>query len=204
MPDPNEPSNVAESIKKMKLNHAVITSVTRDDLPDYGAVHWAETIRLSKLINRDTSIEVLIPDFNGNVEFIKLVLDAQPDILNHNVETVPRLYRTVRPKADYKTSLNVLEFSKSLGFRTKTGIMVGLGETLEEIIEVMRDLRKIKADILTIGQYLQPTQSHLKVERFVNPPEFAEYNRIGLELGFEHVESAPLVRSSYHAEKHKI
>lgn len=201
-PDKDEPINVAESIKQMDLRHAVITSVTRDDLIDGGAGLWAETINTIKRLNPDITIEVLIPDFKGELTNLLTVFDSRPNILNHNIETVPRLYPIVRPQAKYDVSLNVLRESKKYGLKTKTGIMVGLGETNEEVYEVMQDLRNIEVDIMTIGQYLQPTKKHLPVERYVHPVEFADFKRIGLELGFEHVESAPLVRSSYHAEKH--
>jgi lipoic acid synthetase len=200
--DLDEPQKLAETIQNMKLRHAVITSVTRDDLPDGGAEIWRQTILEIKRLNPDTSIEVLIPDFNGDLTLLKIVIDANPDILNHNVETVPRLYKQVRPKSFYSRSLNILKESKLQNMITKTGIMVGIGETKEEVLDVMNDLINIKVDILTIGQYLQPTQKHLKVERFVHPDEFEEYRQKGLELGFKHVESGPLVRSSYHAEKH--
>jgi lipoic acid synthetase len=186
----------------MGVRHAVITSVNRDELPDQGSNIWAQTISKVRELNPETSIEVLIPDFKGDLDCLQRVLDARPDILNHNVETVPRLYKLVRPQAKYDRSLKVLEYSKLKGFRTKTGIMVGIGEKFDEVIDVMRDLRNINIDIMTIGQYLQPTKEHLPVDRFVHPDEFAEYKKIGLEMGFIHVESGPLVRSSYHAEKH--
>lgn len=201
-PDYDEPRRVAESVQNMKLKHAVITSVNRDELPDGGAEIWAMTIKAVKQQNPGITLEVLIPDFKGSARSLHTVLDAQPDVLNHNIETVPRLYRMVRPQAKYLNSLELLERAKSRGFRTKTGIMVGLGEKFDEVIQVMKDIRARRVDILTIGQYLQPTQNHLPVARFVTPDEFAEFKKIGLELGFEHVESAPLVRSSYHAERH--
>jgi lipoic acid synthetase len=200
-PDVDEPQKLAESIKSMKLHHAVITSVTRDDLADGGAQHWANVILKAKEINPDTTIEVLIPDFAGDLAALQIVIDAHPDILNHNVETVPRLYSTVRPKANYEQSLRVLAECRRQGLRTKTGIMVGLGETKEEIAGVMRDLVKIGVSIFTIGQYLQPTQEHIAVTRYVHPDEFEEFKTMGIEIGLEHVESAPLVRSSYHAER---
>lgn len=200
--DPFEPLKVAHSVKQMGVKHAVITSVNRDELPDQGSNIWAQTITKVRELNPETSIEVLIPDFKGNLECLQRVLDAKPDILNHNVETVPRLYKIVRPQAKYDRSLKVLEYSKLKGFRTKTGIMVGIGEKFYEVIEVMKDLRAIDVDIMTIGQYLQPTKEHLPVDRYVHPEEFAEYRKIGIEMGFAHVESGPLVRSSYHAEKH--
>ncbi len=186
----------------MNIKHAVITSVNRDELPDQGADIWARTIVESKRLNPNVKIEVLIPDFKGDMEILQAVLDAGPDVLNHNVETVPRLYRAIRPQARYAQSLKVLEYSKTQGMLTKTGMMVGIGEEFDEVIEVMKDLRRIDVDVITIGQYLRPSAKHAPVERYVHPDEFAEYTRIGPQLGFAHVESAPLVRSSYHAERH--
>lgn len=201
-PNPHEAQEVADSIKKMGIRHVVITSVDRDELPDGGSKFWGDVIRKVKEENPDVTVEVLIPDFKGNLEHLHNVLDAKPDILNHNMETVPHLYRKMRPQAKYEWSLAILEESKKQGFKTKTGMMVGVGETFEQVVEVMEDLRKIDVDILTIGQYLQPTPKHAEVERFVHPDEFAEYSRVGLEMGFRNVESGPLVRSSYHAERH--
>jgi lipoic acid synthetase len=201
-PDPNEPMHVAESIKQMKLKHAVITSVTRDDLKDSGAAFWAEVIRVCKQTNPNVTIEVLIPDLLGKPELLDIVYAEKPDILNHNMETVASLYDKVRPQAIYDRSLFVLDRAKKAGLVAKTGIMVGVGETKDQVVKLMQDLRAIDVDIMTIGQYLQPTKSHLAVERFVHPDEFKEYERIGLEMGFRFVESGPLVRSSYHAEKH--
>lgn len=200
--DTAEPLRVAEAIRQMGILHAVITSVNRDELSDGGSTIFAETIRLVRERNPGISIEVLIPDFKAKPENLQRVLDERPDILNHNTETVPRLYRRVRPQAKYPWTLWVLEESKKQGLKTKTGMMLGLGETREEILGVMEDLRAINVDVLTLGQYLQPTKVHLPVERFVHPDEFAEYKSIGLTMGFEYVESAPLVRSSYHAERH--
>lgn len=200
--NPKEPYEVADAVKKMGISHAVITSVNRDELEDQGSNIWAQTIIEVKRMNPNVKVEVLIPDFKGNTECLQRVLDASPDILNHNMETVPRLYSTVRPQAKYERSLFVLDYSKKQNFITKTGLMVGIGETFDEVIEVMQDLIKIKVDIVTIGQYLQPTKNHLPVDRFVSPAEFADYKKIGLEMGFKHVESGPLVRSSYHAENH--
>jgi len=202
IPDTEEPARVADSIQQMGLKHAVITSVTRDDLSDGGSQIWADTIRNIKQMNPDTTIEVLIPDFKGNVEALQRVFAEKPNVLNHNIETVPRLYSNVRPQANYLASLKVLELAKKSGLKTKSGIMVGLGETKEEVIDCMHDLREIDVNILTIGQYLQPSKQHLEVFRFVHPDEFEEYHDIGISLGFDFVESAPLVRSSYHAEKH--
>jgi lipoic acid synthetase len=186
----------------MQLNHCVLTSVNRDELPNGGAHIFANTIREIRLRLPHCTVEVLIPDFKGNRAALKEVMDAQPDILNHNVETVPRLYRTVRPQANYQQSLNVLSGAKELDTQalTKTGLMVGLGETKEEVLAVMRDLRAHQVDILTIGQYLRPSSLHLPVYRYVHPDEFREFHEVGMELGFRWVESGPLVRSSYHAE----
>lgn len=200
--DDGEPQRVAEAIHAMRLQHAVITSVNRDERKDGGAILWAETIRASRALNPNTSIEVLIPDFKGNTENLQRVIDAQPTILAHNTETVPRLYRRVRPQGKYQWSLDLLAEAKRQGMRTKTGIMLGLGETPDEIVQTMRDLVAVHVDILTLGQYLQPTSNHLPVDRFVHPDEFAHYKKVGLELGFDYVESGPLVRSSYHAERH--
>lgn len=200
--DYDEPRRVAEAIQQMNLVHAVITSVNRDELPDGGSTIWATTIRETKRLSPNTSIEVLVPDFKGKLENLHRIIEEKPDILNHNTETVPRLYRRVRPQGKYHWTLEVLKESKRLGMRTKTGIMLGLGETKEEVLEVMHDLVGVGCDILTLGQYLQPTKNHLPVDRFVHPDEFAEYKKIGLEIGFNYVESGPLVRSSYHAERH--
>jgi len=195
---------VALAVQQMGISHVVITSVNRDELPDQGSTIWAKTIVEVRRLNPKVSIEVLIPDFKGDLNCLQRVLDAKPNILNHNVETVPRLYRTVRPQAKYERSLRVLQYSKEQGFITKTGIMVGIGETFDEVVQVMKDLRQIDVDIFTIGQYLQPTPAHLPVDRFVTPEEFKQYKLIGIELGFRHVESGPLVRSSYHAESHVV
>ncbi len=197
--DEDEPRRVAEAIELMNLRHAVITSVNRDELFDGGAHIFANTLIEIRKRNPQCKVEVLIPDFMGSDEALNIVLNAQPDVLNHNIETVPRLYRTVRPQAHYHRSLEVLERSKSRGFITKTGIMLGLGETTDEVIEVMADLRAVECDIFTIGQYLQPTKNHLPVDRYVHPDEFKMLKEKGKELGFRHVESGPLVRSSYHA-----
>jgi lipoyl synthase len=199
--DRNEPYRVAEAVHKMNLKHVVITSVNRDELADQGATVWAETIREIRKASPGTSIEVLIPDFKGEFEPLKMVIDAQPEILSHNIETVPSLYRRVRPQAKYERSLEVLKVSKEHGMTTKSGIMVGLGETFDQVLEVLKDGRSVDLDIFNIGQYLQPTKSHLPVERFVHPDEFAEYKKFGMSIGYRHVESGPLVRSSYHAEE---
>lgn len=200
--DPDEPMNVAHSIKQMGVKHAVITSVDRDELPDCGAGHFAATIRAVREVNPETQVEVLIPDFKGNLEHLQKVIDARPDVLNHNTETVPSLYRRVRPQARYEWTLSVLGESKRQGMRTKTGIILGLGETRDELLSTMRDLVEVGVDVLTLGQYLQPTRNHLPVERWVTPEEFEEYRIVGEKMGFDIVESGPLVRSSYHAERH--
>ncbi len=199
--DANEPLRVAEAVKLLALRHAVITSVNRDELFDGGAQIFAETIRRTRALNPKTTIEVLIPDFKGDGFALNIVLDAMPDILNHNTETVPRLYDIVRPQAKYERTLELLHRAKRRGFVTKTGLMLGIGERTDEVLPVMKDLRAVDCDVLTLGQYLQPTKDHLPVDRFVHPDEFAEFKRAGLAMGFKHVESGPLVRSSYHAEK---
>ena len=200
--DTDEPNRVAEATRLMNLRHVVITSVNRDELFDGGAGVFAKTIEAVRAMNPNTRIEVLIPDFKARDESLRLIFDAKPDILNHNTETVPSMYRMVRPQAKYIWSLGVLQKAKSEGFVTKTGIMLGLGESREELVRVMADLVEIKVDILTLGQYLQPTQHHLPVARFLHPDEFAELREIGMEMGFRNVESGPLVRSSYHAADH--
>ncbi len=202
--DELEPFRVADAVKQLNLKHAVITSVNRDELKDGGAGIFAETIRQIRKKSPGCRIEVLIPDFQGDYDSLKLVIDARPTILNHNVETVPRLYKEVRPQAKYERSLWVLKESRRQGLVTKSGLMVGLGETSEEVLEVMRDLRKIDCTILTVGQYLQPTKAHLPVDRFVHPDEFRMYREEGLKMGFRFVESGPLVRSSYHADEQII
>ena len=199
--DWGEPDRVADAVLKLELNHAVITSVNRDELENGGAEIYALTIKKIKEKNPRCRIEVLIPDFCGNWDALQIVLDAKPDILNHNIETVPRLYKLVRPQAKYERSLELLKISKVQNLTTKSGFMVGLGEEDDEVYNIMNDLRKVDCDILTIGQYLQPTKNHLPVTRYVTPETFKEYNKIGLEMGFKHVESGALVRSSYHADK---
>ena len=200
--DLEEPLRVAEAIEQMGVKHAVITSVNRDELPDGGASLFAQTITQTRTRNPQVKVEVLIPDFKGNLDSLQLIINAAPDILNHNTETVPSLYRIVRPQGRYQWTLDVLKYSKENGMRTKTGIMLGLGEEKEELIQTMKDLVNSGVDILTLGQYLQPTKNHLPVIRFVKPEEFDELKKIGLDLGFNYVESSPLVRSSYHAERH--
>lgn len=199
--DDNEPTHVAESVALMKLSHAVVTSVDRDDLPDLGAKHWARTIAEIRRLNPETIIEVLIPDFQGREELVDTVIQARPDILSHNMETVRRISPLVRSAARYDTSLAVLRQIAQSGIVCKSGIMVGLGETPQEVEELMNDLREVNCQVLTIGQYLQPTHQHYPVAEYVTPQQFAEYKRIGLEKGFKQVESGPLVRSSYHADK---
>lgn len=201
--DSNEPERIARVAAMMKLKHVVITSVTRDDLEDGGAEHFARTIEAIRRISRDTTIEVLIPDLKGNRNALNIVLDAEPDVLNHNVETVPRLYAKARPEADYSRSLRVLKLAKKINpdIITKTGIMVGLGEKKEEVVSLMSDVRAIDCDIITIGQYMQPTAKHLPVYEYVSQEMFDEYSRIGDEMGFSYVASGPLVRSSYRAEE---
>jgi lipoyl synthase len=202
--DNEEPRRVADAVKLMGLSHVVITSVDRDELKDGGASIWAETIKAIRQIVPDCTIEALIPDFQGKTEALQTVLDAAPDILGHNLETIPRLYRDVRPQANYQQSLQVLQSAHQQGLRSKTGLMAGLGESNEEIFKVMDDALAHGADIFTIGQYLQPTAAHLPVQRYVTPEEFADYRRYGLEIGFLFVESGPLVRSSYHADEQII
>ena len=200
--DPDEPTHVAESIALMKLSHAVITSVDRDDLPDLGAAHWAQTIHEIKRLNPETTTEVLIPDFQGRKELIDQVIKACPEIISHNMETVKRISPQVRSAANYHTSLEVIRQIAESGITAKSGIMVGLGETPAEVEELMDDLISVGCKILTIGQYLQPTHKHFPGAAYITPEQFAVYKETGLKKGFEQVESAPLVRSSYHAEKH--
>lgn len=200
--DPNEIKDIADSVKELKLKHVVLTSVDRDDLPDCGANHWASMIR--EIHNRcpEVTMEVLIPDFKGRTELLDIVIAEKPDIISHNLETVRRLTPDVRTFATYENSLGVLEYLSNHGVKTKSGIMLGLGETSDEILETMDDLLKVGCKIMTIGQYLQPTKENYKVREYIHPDVFAEYARIGKEKGFLHIESAPMVRSSYHAERH--
>jgi lipoic acid synthetase len=202
--DWDEPQRVAEAIHLMKVKHAVITSVDRDEIKDGGSIIWYNTIRAVKALNPDTSLETLIPDFKGEKENIQRVIDAAPEVVSHNIETVERLTRSVRIQAKYWRSMDVLRTLKTGGMRTKSGIMLGLGETKEEVIQTMQDLVDSGVDVITLGQYLQPTQRHLAVQRFVHPDEFAELRERGYDMGFDYVESGPLVRSSYHSEKHVI
>jgi lipoic acid synthetase len=197
-----EPRRVAESIKLMKVKHAVITSVDRDDLQDGGSEIWEATVKAVRKHSPGTTLETLIPDFGGKWENLQRIIDVAPEIVSHNLETVRRLTKEVRIQAKYNRSLEVLRRLKEGGMRTKSGIMLGLGETEEEVIEAMDDLRSVGVDVLTLGQYLQPTTEHIAVDEFITPDKFEEYKQIGLEKGFRFVESSPLVRSSYHAEKH--
>ncbi len=203
-PDQNEPIHVAKSIQLMQLRHAVITSVDRDDLPDRGATHWAKTIRTIKDVNPQSTLEVLIPDFDGKTELIDLIINENPTIISHNLETVRRLTPSIRTKAKYETSLGVLKHIVSKQITAKTGIMLGLGETEDEVLELMDDVLATGCSILTIGQYMQPSRQNIAVNEYITPSKFEEYKQIGLKKGFQIVESAPLVRSSYCAEKHII
>lgn len=200
--DPQEIIDIAESIKSLNLKHIVMTSVDRDDLPDQGAHHWADAIRTIKERCPGITMEVLIPDFQGRTDLIDLIIEQKPDIISHNMETVRRLTPDVRSVATYDRSLAVLKYIASKGIRTKSGIMLGLGETREEILETMDDLLAAGCQVMTIGQYLQPSKLHYRVRDYIHPDTFAEYGEIGRKKGFRHVESAPMVRSSYHAEKH--
>lgn len=200
--DPDEPNHVAESIRHLQLKHAVITSVDRDDLSDYGADHWANVIYAIKEKCPDTTMEVLIPDFQGNLSLVDKIIEAKPDVISHNLETVRRLSDKVRCKATYDTSLSVIKRIADAGIVSKSGIMLGLGETQEEIIQTMEDLREAGCEVMTIGQYLQPSERNIEVKEYIHPDQFAAYATIGREKGFTHIESAPLVRSSYHAERH--
>ncbi len=201
--DINEPENVAKAVKELGLSHAVITSVTRDDLEDCGASHFAKTIEAVKSLNPDTTVEVLIPDLKGIKENLDIVIKANPDVINHNVETVERLYDTVRPEAIYERSIDVLKYAKEVAphILTKTGIMVGLSESDEEVFKVMDDVLKVGCDIFTIGQYLRPSNKHIEVYEYVTPEKFEEYRVVGVEKGFKYIASSPLVRSSYNAQE---
>jgi len=206
-PDPvdwDEPQRVAEAIHLMKVKHAVITSVDRDELDDQGSIIWHNTIRAVKALNPATTLETLIPDFRADAVSIGRVIAAAPEVVSHNIETVERLTRQVRIQAKYWRSMETLRLLKEGGMRTKSGIMLGLGETKEEVLQTMQDLRNSEVDVITIGQYLQPTKKHLPVDRFVHPDEFKELRETGYQMGFDYVESGPLVRSSYHSEKHVI
>jgi len=203
-PDWDEPQRVAEAIHLMKVKHAVITSVDRDELKDGGSIIWANTIKSVRMLNPETTLETLIPDFRGQWENLQNIIDVAPEVVSHNIETVERLTKQVRIQAKYHRSMEVLRRLKDGGMRTKSGIMLGLGETKEEVLQTMQDLADNGLDVLTIGQYLQPTPKHLPVARFVHPDEFAEYREAGYQMGLDFVESGPLVRSSYHSERHLI
>ena len=200
----DEPQRVAEAILLMKVKHAVLTSVDRDELADGGSIIWFNTIKAIKALTPETTLETLIPDFRGIQDQIQRIIEAAPEVVSHNMETVERITQKVRVQAKYRRSLQVLETLKKGGMRTKTGIMLGIGEQKEEVIQTMKELVGVGCDVLTLGQYLQPTKKHLAVQRFVHPDEFAELRQIGYEIGFDYVESGPLVRSSYHSEKHVI
>ncbi|MEP6616270.1 MAG: lipoyl synthase [Ginsengibacter sp.] len=202
--DWDEPQRVAEAIYLMKVKHAVITSVDRDEIKDGGSIIWYNTIKAVKNLNPGTTLETLIPDFKAEKDNISRIVEAAPEVVSHNIETVERLTRTVRIQAKYWRSMQTLRILKEGGMRTKSGIMLGLGENREEVIQTMQDLRESAVDVITIGQYLQPSKNHLDVQRFVHPDEFASYREIGYQMGFDYVESGPLVRSSYHSEKHVI
>ena len=197
-----EPGKVAHSVKTMGIKHAVITSVDRDDLKDGGSEIWVQTVKAVRQQSPGTTMETLIPDFAGNWENLQRIIDVAPEIVSHNLETVRRLTKQVRIQAKYDRSLEVLFRLKKGGMRTKSGVMLGLGESEEEVVETMQDLRSVQVDILTLGQYLQPTPKHLPVAEFITPEKFQEYKELGMKMGFKYVESGPLVRSSYHAEKH--
>lgn len=202
----NEPKNVAESVKILGLKYTVITSVTRDDLLDGGASIFYKTVKEIKKLNKNCKVEVLIPDFKGSLESLKKVIDSNPDVVNHNIEVVEELFPLIRPEGDYKRSLFLLKNIKKINnkMKTKSGFMIGLGETKNQILQTMKDLRKEDVNFLTIGQYLQPTKKHIEIKKYYTPKQFYELKKIAYKLGFEHVESAPLVRSSYHAERAMI
>ncbi len=198
--DPNEPENVAKAVQTLNLRHAVVTSVTRDDLQDQGANQFAEIVRQIKKYNPETTVELLIPDMSGREDLLDIILETKPDVLNHNIETIPEFYPKVRPAANFMRSIRVLGYAKSKGFKTKSGIMVGFGEKEEQVVKAFTALREVDCDMLTVGQYLQPTKQHIKVTEYVTPEQFERYKDIALEMGFKRVNSGPLVRSSYHAE----
>ncbi|HIF14901.1 MAG TPA: lipoyl synthase [Bacteroidetes bacterium] len=202
--DNDEPKRIAEAVKLMSVKHCVLTSVDRDDLSDGGSLVWAETVRQVRKLNPNTTLETLIPDFKAKSECIQEIIAVHPEVVSHNMETVSRLNRLVRPQAKYDRSLYVINKLKEGGMRTKSGVMLGLGERHEEVLEVMRDLLDAGCDVLTLGQYLQPTKMHIAVAEYIKPEKFTQYKTIGLEMGFKYVESGPLVRSSYHAERHLL
>lgn len=200
-PDPDEPKRVAEAVRRLGLRYAVITSVDRDDLPDGGASQFAQVITEIKAVSTDIAVEVLIPDFRGDVIALETVFEAASDVINHNIETVNALFSTICPQSDYATSIEVLRRAKEWGFTTKSGLMVGLGETWEQVVETLKDLRKVSCDRVTIGQYLQPNATNIEVVDYITPEVFEAYEQIAKDLGFESVQSGPFVRSSYHAEE---
>lgn len=202
--DWNEPSRLAETIRVLQLKHAVITSVARDDLQDGGAAFWAETIKAVKLVNPQVTMEVLIPDFKANKAHLDLVIDAKPEVISHNLETVERISPQIRSLATYNRSLEVLEYIAGRGTVAKSGIMLGIGETREEVLQAMKDMKRVGVSVVTLGQYLPPSENHTKLVEYIEPQAFGEYRKIGLEMGFRHVESGALVRSSYHAERHIV
>jgi len=197
-----EPHDVAESVKQLDLKYVVVTSVTRDDLADGGADVFYDTVTETKKFNKNCKIEVLIPDFKGSIDALKTVIDSEPDVINHNIEVAEELFNSIRPEGDYKTSLELLKNIKKINkdMKTKSGFMIGMGENKEQIIKTMQDLRTVAVDFLTIGQYLQPTKNHAEIKKYYTPGEFNEFKKIAIDLGFKHVESGPLVRSSYHAQ----
>ncbi|MCD4736886.1 MAG: lipoyl synthase [Bacteroidales bacterium] len=201
-PDPDEPARVAKTVRKMGVKHCVITSVDRDDLPDGGASVWAKTLSEIRLKSPTTTLETLIPDFDGTYNLLDIIIQSSPEVISHNLETVERLTPLIRSKAKYRLSLDVLKYISEAGIRSKSGIMAGIGETEKEVYQTMDDLLSVGCQVFTIGQYLQPTKNHLEVKKFIKPGIFQKYKETGLEKGFLHVESGPLVRSSYHAEKH--
>ena len=201
-PDPDEPARVAKTVRKMGVKHCVITSVDRDDLPDGGASVWAKTLSEIRLKSPTTTLETLIPDFDGRYNLLDIIIQSAPEVISHNLETVERLTPLIRSKAKYRLSLDVLKYISEAGIRSKSGIMAGIGETEKEVYQTMDDLLSVGCQVFTIGQYLQPTKNHLEVKKFIKPGIFQKYKETGLEKGFLHVESGPLVRSSYHAEKH--
>jgi lipoic acid synthetase len=200
--DYDEPKRVAEAIKLMQVKHAVITSVNRDELPDKGAQIWHDTVKAVKELSPTTTIETLIPDTKADWNALEVMISAGQEVVSHNMETVKRLYRKVRPQAKYERSLEQIQRTKDYGKRTKSGVMLGLGETDEEVYEILQDLKNYGCDVVTLGQYLQPTKMHIEVAEFIHPDKFEHYKQIGLSLGIPYVESGPMVRSSYHAEKH--
>lgn len=201
--DKDEPKKIANAVEKLGLKYVVITSVTRDDVEDGGAIHFANTIKEIKKLSENIKVEILVSDFLGNEKAIKIVIDSNPDVFGHNIETIPRLYKKIRPKADYKRSLNILKKAKEINksLITKSGIMVGLGESEKEVIEVMHNLRDVDCDIMTIGQYLRPSKKHVEVAEYIKPQQFKKYEEMAYIMGFKYVASQPLVRSSYHAEE---